>query len=121
MGNVQAHGLHRRRNRVLCEFFVIILRKKDFILVKLQNLRIAGTNILRRIEPGQLADHLLRTFRCKGRLHIIQQIIGELVHHMNAPAVHVQHNIVSVQLEFVYHIQLPRSFRSGCGKNMLIK
>ncbi len=96
MSNMQTHGLDRCCNGILGKFLVIILRKENLVLVQLQDLLIAGTDILRRIEPGQLADNLLGTFRCKGRLHIVQQIVGQLVHHMDTAAVHVQHNIESV-------------------------
>ena len=73
-------------------------KKKD-----IQYLGIAGADFLRRIKAGELFHNLRRTDRRKRRLHIVQHVIGQLVHHMDATAVDIQHNIIIAQFILMDH------------------
>ena len=103
MGDVQTHRLDGRSHGKVGVLLVVIRRKQDALLVCLQHLGIAGADFLRRIKAGELFHNLRRTDRRKRRLHIVQHVIGQLVHHMDATAVDIQHNIIIAQFILMDH------------------
>ena len=103
MGDVQTHCLDRRCHSEVGIFFVVIRGEEDALVICLQDLGIAGTDLFRVIETGKLCHDLFRTFRCKRRCDIVQHIIGQLVHHMNAAAVYVQYHIIVAQFILMNH------------------
>lgn len=95
-GDKQAHSLYGSSHGHFGELFVIVLGKESLFLIKLNDLVVAGNYLLAVIEAGKLFDNAFGTFFVKGRTYVIQHIICKLVHQMNAAAVDVEDDIISV-------------------------
>ena len=120
VGDIQTHCLNGRSHSEVGILFIIVRRKENAFLICLQNFRIAGTDFFRIVKPRQLCHDFLRTFRSKRRCNIIQHVIGQLVHHMHAAAVHVQHNVIVAQFILMNHNSVS-SFRLPWGTCSTIK
>ena len=99
----QTHSLYRSGNGIFCKLSVIVLGKKNAVVVKLLYLFVAGLYILFDVKAGKLLYHSFGTLVLKGRLYVVQHIVGKLVHKMNAAAVCVEDYIQSAQLVLMYH------------------
>ena len=102
MGNVQAHSLDRSLHSHCGVLFVIVLGEEHLCVVKLFKLCVALLYIV-LVEAVHLSDYLIGTYIGKGGSDIVEELICQLVHNVNAAAAYVKYNVLTVLLILMYH------------------
>ena len=106
VGHMEAQGLHQGlllHGRGLLPVDVVVLLKEQALLRQaaqlLPRLLQGGGVVL-----GQPGRHLRRAVLPHGGLHQLQQVVGQLVQHMDGAAVHIHGDVHAEALKGMYHI-----------------
>ena len=102
VGNVQAHSLDRRFHSHCGVLLVIVLGEEHLCVVKFFKLCVALLYVL-LVEAVHLSDYLIGTYICKGGSDIVEELICQLVHNVNAAATYVKYNVLTVLYILMYH------------------
>ena len=99
---MQAHSLDRSLHSHCGVLLVIVLGEEHFCVIKLFKLCVAFLYIF-LVEAVHLSDYLIGTYICKGGSDIVEELISQLVHNVNAAAAYVKYNVLTVLLILMYH------------------
>ena len=129
MGDVQAQGLDYSRTLLEINDFILIciFRKEDALTGQLLHIFQHLADVALGPAVLQFRDNLIRL---TGLVYQADNLVSQLVHHMDSPAVHVQDDVISIIIVTMYHVvslnkipviaQIPRRQRRGILKALKI-